>query len=122
MKKTYEYDGEEVYPVLASYSVEDFMGEEKSGLALLLFQGDEEYTCLTVSFGEFLGAKNCAFIDTNNNRNAISWLEENGFGKVTSMTKRSGFCEYPLFYFEEAVLKEIDSVWYEEYAAQYDME
>ena len=43
---------------------------------------------------------NCAFIDTNNNGDAIiDWLEENNLGMQTGNFEVSGFCIYPEFEF-----------------------
>ena len=47
------------------------MGKEMPGLAIVLedvtnVAEPEEYCMLTVSFGEFIGMKNCAYIDSNN--------------------------------------------------------
>ena len=58
-------------PKLALYSVRDFTGKEMPGLAIDLIDitnKDDavEYHSLTVSFGEFIGMKNCAYVDTNN--------------------------------------------------------
>ena len=54
------------------YDTRDYMGKQMPGLAIVLDEVDqnenvtEQYAVLTVSFGDFLTMKNCAFIDTNN--------------------------------------------------------
>ena len=58
-------------PTLALYSVRDFTGKEMPGLAIDLIDISNkddpvEYHSLTVSLGEFIGLKNCAYVDTNN--------------------------------------------------------
>ena len=59
-------------PRLGLYSVTDFTGQEMPGLAIILDrlgstpEETEQYAVLTTSFGEFIGAKDCAYIDTNN--------------------------------------------------------
>lgn len=66
--------GEQVtlQPRLGLYSVTDFTGQEMPGLAIILDrlgstpEETEQYAVLTTSFGEFIGAKDCAYIDTNN--------------------------------------------------------
>lgn len=66
--------GEQVtlQPRLGLYSVTDFGGQEMPGLAIILDrlgstpEETEQYAVLTTSFGEFIGAKDCAYIDTNN--------------------------------------------------------
>ena len=52
-------------PRLELYSVNDFMGQEKYGLAIVLdtvSEEPEQYAVLTKSFGEFIGMKDCAYI------------------------------------------------------------
>ena len=125
--KINDYFGREVtlLPRVELYSVTDFMGKEMPGLAVVLDQlGEtpaetEEYAVLTVSFGEFIGMKNSAYIDTNNCYFAQQILKQ-GVAKDTGLTKSSGFCEYPLWQFKEDFLREIGGANYEEYARQFD--
>ena len=106
--------GEQVtlQPRLGLYSVTDFMGQEMPGLAIILDrlgstpEETEQYAVLTTSFGEFIGAKDCAYIDTNNCYFASQLLEQ-GFAENTGLTKCSGFCQYPLWHFKEDFLREI---------------
>lgn len=101
-------------PELALYSADDILtNKERNNIAIRLWykEGEEiePYGVLTTYLGEFLAIKNAAYIDTNNNgEQIIDWLEQNNFGTLTPLTKRSGFCEYPLFVFDEKFLKEID--------------
>ena len=60
----------EIYPKLALIDVKDFMGEIHHNLHIR-FEYEEDgarlpYADFTVSFGEYIGMKNCAYIDTNN--------------------------------------------------------
>lgn len=92
----------ELQPRVELYSVRDFMGQEMPGLAIALDEivdepyGMEPYATLTVSFGEFIGLKNSAYIDTNNCRFAQQLLnqgfaEDTGCGKAAaSANTRSG--------------------------------
>ena len=115
--------GEQVtlQPRLGLYSVPDFMGQEMPGLAIILDrlgstpEETEQYAVLTTSFGEFIGAKDCAYIDTNNCYFASQLLEQ-GFAENTGLTKSSGFCQYPLWHFKEDFLREIGGEVYEQYA------
>lgn len=99
-------------PRLELYSVRDFMGKKMPGLAIELEEITDEnqppmpYCSLTVSFGEFIGMKNCAYIDTNNCDFANQLLEQ-GIAKNTGFTKHSGWCVHPLWVFEEETLKEM---------------
>lgn len=111
-------------PRVELYSVRDFMGQEMPGLAIVLdevnntFDGNEQYAVLTVSFGEFIGAKDCAYIDTNNCYFAPQLLVQ-GIAEDTGLSRNSGFCQYPLWHFKEDFLKEIGGAAYEEYSCRY---
>lgn len=55
-------------------------------------------------------------IDTNNNGSEIlNFLEDNGFAVPTGKVVRSGFCSFPVYRFNEAVLEKIDPVNLAEY-------
>ena len=79
----------------------------------------EQYAVLTVSFGDFLTMKNCAFIDTNNCPFAPQLLSDK-IAQDTGHSKISGYCEYPLWVFKEDFLKEIGVEKYEQYSEQFD--
>lgn len=71
--KIKDFPGREltVQPRLALYSVRDFTGKEMPGLSITPIDVTDvndptDYCDLTVSFGEFIGIKNSAYIDTNN--------------------------------------------------------
>ena len=109
-------------PSVALYSVCDFMGLEMPGLAILLHEEgpkDENEYVLTVSFGEFIGIKNAAYIDVNNCRFANELLKYD-IAKPTDFTKKSGFCTYPLWVFKEEFLREIGGEPYKQYSDAYD--
>ena len=99
-------------PRVELYSVRDFMGKEMPGLAIVLDEimgapdEMEQYATLTVSFGEFIGLKDSAYIDTNNCRFAQQLLDQ-GIAVDTGLRKSSGFCEYPLWGFKKEFLEEI---------------
>jgi hypothetical protein len=113
-----------VSPRLGLYSVEDYMGNKLPGIAVILDDvtdpsEPELYAVLTVSFGEFIGMKNCAYIDTNNCDFAQQLLDK-GLASDTGFYKASGFCQYPLWQFEEGTLREIDNEVYQKYSDAYD--
>lgn len=112
-----------VKPRVGLYSVKGLMGEELPGLAILLDQikmgEEEEFAVLTKSFGEFIGCKNSAYIDTNNCSFANQILEA-GIAKDTGWYKTSGFCKYPLWTFDEDFLKRIGGADYQKYSDAYD--
>ena len=81
-----------VQPRLALYSVRDFAGKEMPGLAITLIDATDsndptDYCDLTVSFGEFIGMKNCAYIDANNCDFADQLLKQ-GMATKTQFTKK----------------------------------
>lgn len=101
----------EVTPKVQLYSVKDFMGKDLHGLAVNLdwINPDtnmlEPFGMLTVTFGEYISAKNCSYVDTNNCPFAEQFLEY-GIAYNTGLTKDKGFCKYPLWVFNEEFLKE----------------
>ena len=108
-------------PRLELYSVNDFMGQEKYGLAIVLdtvSEEPEQYAVLTKSFGEFIGMKDCAYIDRNNCPFADQLLDL-GIAESTPMERQSGFCSYPLWHFREKFLREIGPENYAAYAKGY---
>ena len=112
-------------PRVELYDTRDYMGKQMPGLAIVLDEVDrnenvtEQYAVLTVSFGDFLTLKNCAFIDTNNCSFAPQLLSDE-IAQDTGHSKISGFCEYPLWVFGEGFLKEIGGEKYEQYSEQFD--
>ena len=122
-----DFAGQKVtlHPRLELYTVHDFMDKELPGIAITLDFTDPEtgqlepYAILTKSFGEFIGLKNSAYIDTNNCYFAQQLLAQ-GMAKDTGFYKESGFCTYPLWQFEEEFLREIGSKNYERYSEKYD--
>ena len=96
-------------PRVELYTVYDFMGKELPGLAIVLdmpIQGADE-------------KEQFAYVDINNCPFAPQLLNR-GFAKDTGLYKESGFCSYPLWTFEETVLKETGGEKYERYARAYD--
>lgn len=114
---------QEVIPKLFLYEVPDFMGVQMTIPGIQLYTRENgllmPYATLTKSFGEFIGAKNCAYIDTNNYSFAPQILAM-GFVRDTGFTKESGYCKYPLWAFEETFLREIGGDEYERYSREFD--
>lgn len=79
---------------------------------------DGPITTVTVNLGHDVGNNsimlwNQAFIDVNNNPNILEWIEENSLAEPVirfgeQVIACSGFCEYPLYVFNEDKLKEFD--------------
>ena len=119
-----DYFGEQLKlkPRVELYSVKDFTGKKMPGLAVVFDTADEDpeqYGVLTVSFGEMIGMKDCAYIDVNNFPGAEQLLGK-GIAEDTGFTKRSGFCEYPLWHFKKEFLEECGGDNYRRYYEAYD--
>lgn len=115
----------EVAPEIHLYTVSDFMSKEMHGIAVRLTWNDPEtgipqpFAMLTKSFGEFIGMKNCAYIDLNNCPFATQFLQE-GIAVDTGFNKQRGMCTYPLWQFKEEFLKEHGEENYKLYSDEYD--
>lgn len=118
-------DSVTVRPRIELYAVTDFMGSELPGLAVVLDEVGETpddldtYAFLTVSFGEFIGIKNSAYIDMNNCPFAEQLLRQE-IAEQTSLSKQRGFCKYPLWIFKEDFLKAVGGENYQIYSQAYD--
>ncbi len=112
-----------VKPHFMLYDVQDFMGRKMTIPGISLTEktenGEEPFAVLTKSFGEFIGAKDCAYIDTNNCPFADEFLKR-GIAQDTGFAKQSGFCTYPLWKFDENFLHQIGGEKYEKYSEAYD--
>ncbi len=113
----------EVIPHFGLYEVKDYMGRPMTmpriSLTTKSEYGEEPFMVLTKSFGEFVGIKNVAYIDTNNCPPAVRFLTL-GLAKDTGFTKTSGYCQYPLWQFDEQFLREIGGEEYEKYSKCFD--
>lgn len=49
----------------------------------------------------------CAYVDVNNMPELEKFIENNDLGEFTGLTKRSGFCEFPLYMFNPDKLREL---------------
>lgn len=122
---TYSGDKYTVKPRLGLYSHEAFSKDELPGIAIVLddiTEGEHKpmpYISLTANFDEFIGIKNCAYVDTNNS-DLADQLIKSGVAKDTGFYKESGSSVYPLLLFDENFLKEIGTEKYEKYSQAYD--
>lgn len=75
----------------------------------------EPWNTLTVNL-TWQCEKDCAFIDTNNNgKEILIWLKKHELAASNRQELKSGFCTYPEYRFQEALLREIDPDGYEAY-------
>ena len=109
----------EVWPTLELYAAYDFAGKKMPSLCIQLNCEDGPYATLTVNLGEFIGVKNCAYIDTNNCYFADQLLKLLPV-KDTGLTRSSGFCTYPLWAFEPDFLRSIGPASYDCYSKAFD--
>ena len=80
---------------------------------------EQPFANFTLNFGEFIGMKNSAYIDTNN-----CWFSDEilqtGIAEDTGLYKFSGMCKYPLWQFKEEFLKSVNEDLYLQYSKEYD--
>lgn len=124
MVKLKAFDKEwELTPEVTAIIVPDFMGREQLNIGINLYTEDENglkaFAELTKHFNEFIGQKNCAYVDTNNCPYADQLLEQ-GIAVDTGLTKQSGHCSYPLWLFNEDFLKSVNSKIYDLYSESFD--
>ncbi len=112
-----------VKPRFMLCDVKDFVGRKMTNIGISLTRetadGKEPFAVLTKSFGEFIGAKNCAYIDTNNCLLADIFLQL-GIAQDVDFSIKSGFFTYPLWEFKEDFLCQIGGEEYEKYSQAYD--
>lgn len=113
----------ELTPEVVLYNSIDYMGKPQFNLGIRLYCKDsgslEPYANLTVNFHEFIGMKNCAYIDTNNCPFANEILKT-GIARDMGVTKQSGYCTYPLWEFDKKFLQQIGGETYQLYSDKYD--
>lgn len=49
----------------------------------------------------------CGYLNTNNLPELEEFVAKNGIGEYTGLKKQSGFCEYPLYFFQAEKLREL---------------
>lgn len=64
----------------------------------------EPWSTMTVNLGGFL-KDGYAFVDTNNNPGIEEFIRKNKLGFFTGECQSSGFCIYPLYKFNMAVIE-----------------
>ena len=118
--KTYEYESEYGGKYTVAPYLNTYVDYDNIYLGLYCYddelKGWEPFCSVTVNIYDLpylYGA-----IDTNNNGNKIvDFLEQNGFGIDTCLKAYSGYCEYPIFKFDEEKLREIDPEVFSAYAS-----
>ncbi len=86
---------------------------------------DEFFADITVNIPDYFIkgipylAKNAAYVDTNNLPGIDEWLVEKGIAVKTLFTKRSGYCQYPLVFFNPEILEAANADAYASYCKQF---
>lgn len=95
-----------VIPVMHTYkpvTVENILVDNVLAVELVTTTGITVDT-ITVNIPEAFAAidfpKNASFIDTNNCPWAIEFINKNNLGTITDWTWPSGFCTYPMCFFD----------------------
>lgn len=116
-----EYGKETVRATVELYNVkEPLENKDMHGLAIQLWdETGEPYARLTTSFGEFIGQKNCAYVDVNNCPFAEQLLKQ-GLALDTGLEHQSGYVTYPLWQFNEEFLNTVGGENYKTYSEEWD--
>jgi len=80
---------------------------ENNNLAVIV-ENDYGVECITVNLRDNPANENCAFIDTNNQKWAEKFLQDNKIAFPTGRFAISGFCSYPEYRFDMSKLKEYE--------------
>ena len=86
-------DSIKVAPIAMKYA-------DNKTLAVYLYTEDmEPYADITVNIENGIADYEMAYVDVNNFPWAEAFIKENGIGKPMGVVGRSGFCTYPLYFF-----------------------
>ena len=90
----------ELTPHLRLIEVTDFMGEKMHNISLNFTHMEDgaemPFANFTLNFGEFIGMKDCAYVDTNNCWFADEILKT-GIAEDTGLTKAANLCKTCIF-------------------------
>lgn len=92
---------------IVEVSLSQYADNKNLFLELVATDGEypEPYGNITVNLGEV--PDYCGYIDTNNMPEMENFIMENDLGDYCGISKRSGFCEYPLYVFNVDRLREL---------------
>lgn len=69
-------------------------------LAIVLDCDEGPFATLTVNIADTKLPKDCAYVDTNNCPWAEKFIGDYELGKYLGVWSTSGFCQYPLYWFD----------------------
>ncbi|MCR5463188.1 MAG: DUF4313 domain-containing protein [Bacteroidales bacterium] len=89
--KYYSYKGTKVRLQAEEY-------RSNGTLAVAMYTKDGNlYDVITVNLCDGLQSDSMAFLDTNNHSGIDKWMEKQNLAIPMYVTRRSGFCTYPLY-------------------------
>jgi hypothetical protein len=94
--KTFKYKGINVHVKYDTYVNNNTLAVELFSTNGLMID------VVTVNLCSLMQGSTLAFIDTNNLPDIGKWLEDNGIAVPMGYSERSGFCNYPLYAFNNA--------------------
>lgn len=93
----------------------DFSQYVNNGVLACILSEDVFSNVVTVNLDMIPNIAFGSFIDTNNAPDIADFLKDNGFGVLTEIKAKSGFCTYPLFVFDKKLVKEASPETYATY-------
>lgn len=98
MEKTLEFESYLTHmPFPVKLEINSYLNNQNLyiGLTDVSEMGPEPYGDITVNLEKVLAY--CGYVDINNMPELEEFIKDNDLGEFTGLTKRSGFCEYPLY-------------------------
>ena len=89
--KYYSYKGTKV-----RLQAEEYRSNGSIAVAMYTKDGNL-YDIITVNLCDGLQSDSMAYLDTNNHTGIDKWLEKHNLAIPMYVTRRSGFCTYPLY-------------------------
>ena len=103
MQKTFEVHS--VYGGTTICTLEKGAYSNNGHIALSLWCDEGPYANITVNLEQTKRfPKNFGFVDTNNFSAGVDLIKQLGIGKPTGVRGISGWCEYPLYEFDEEAI------------------
>lgn len=105
------------------------LGMYDNGLLAVFFKNIDNYKddnyedspIISINLGEFLSIPNAIYLDVELFSDDLGYkLEQAGLGKLTSLTKHSGYMAFPIFIFDEEILRKADSKIYSKYIDNFE--
>lgn len=108
MEKTLEFESYLTHmPFPVKLEINSYLNNQNLYIRLtdVSEMGPEPYGDITVNLEKVPAY--CGYVDMNNMPELEEFIRDNDLGEFTGLTKRSGFCEYPLYMFNVVKLREL---------------